>query len=50
MLCLVAALAVPRTPDAHAALAEPDTHELERGLFDRTACKDRIEADGDASR
>ena len=48
MLCLVAALAVPRTPDTHAALAEPeasDTHELERGLFDRTACKDRIEAD-----
>ena len=48
MLCLVAALAVPRTPDAHAALAEPeagDTHELERGLFDRTACKDRIKDD-----
>ncbi len=48
MLCLVAALAVPRTPDTHAALAEPeasDTHELERGLFDRTACKDRIKDD-----
>ena len=45
MLCLVAALAVPRTPGANAALAEPDTHELERGLFDRTACKDRIKDD-----
>ena len=46
MLCLVAALAVPRTPDAHAALAEPeagDTHELERGWG--TACKDRIKDD-----
>ena len=44
MLLVVAALAVPRTPDAPAALAEPearDAHELERGWG--TACKDRIE-------
>lgn len=44
MLLVVAALAVPRTPDAPAALAEPearDAHELERGLFD-PECKDRI--------
>ena len=39
MLLVVAALAVPRTPDAPAALAEPearDAHELERGWG--TAC------------
>ena len=44
MLLVVAALAVPRTPDAPAALAEPearDAHELERGWG--KACKDRIE-------
>ena len=49
MLVVVAALAVPRTPDAPAALAGPearDAHELERGLFDKS-CKDRIEEDMD---